>query len=288
MKYLLVAISIILGISGCAKVATDEKVVGTVNGERVTMAMLDERIDELPEYYRQTAAQYKREILDDLIVEKLLFDEAKKRKLDENEDVKKLIDKAKRKILIAKLLEDETTLKKLISDEDIESYYNQHKEQYLIPDRVKASHILVSTEEDAKKVLDELNKGADFSETAKSYSKDLTKERGGDLGYFQKGQMIPEFEKVCFELECGKISDIVQTRFGYHIIKVTDKLPSKYEQLSDVKEKIRAKLIDEAKQQQFRDFVQLLKGKARIEVKEEFFKKDKAEESTAPKEQTQQ
>ncbi len=287
MKNFIVVLSIIFFAAGCTKVATEKEVVAIVDGERITMVMLNERIEELPEYYRSAAVQHKKEILNDLIVEKLLFDEAKRRKLDKDNEVRELIQKAKRKILIARLLADETTPKKLISDEDIESYYNQHKGQYLVPEKVKASHILLSTEEEAKKVLDELNEGVDFGEMARQHSKDLTKDRGGDLGYFQKGQMIPEFEKACFRLQPGEISDIIKTRFGYHIIKVTDKRPAEFKQLSDVKEKTRAKLIDQTKQQQFRNFVQSLKDKAKIEIKEEVFKKPPTEESTSPKESEQ-
>ena len=272
MKLITLLLSIIMCISGCAKLNPGKEVVAVVNGEKITMAMLNEKIDELPEYYRQAATQHKKEILDDLIVEKLLFEEAKKQKLQKDKEVRKLINKAAKKILIAKLLELETSPKDVISDEDVQLYYQQHKNQYLVPERIKASHILLSTEEEAKKVLGELKAGADFSETAKAYSKDLTKDRGGDLGYFQAGQMIPEFEKASFELNSGETSDIVKTRFGYHIIMVTDKKPSEYKELPEVKENIRTRLIEQGKQQQFRDFVQVLKDKAKIKIKEESLK----------------
>ena len=195
--------------AGCAKGPTGKEIVATVNGEKITMAMLDVRINELPEYYQSAAAEHKKEILDDLIIEKLLFEEAKKRKLHKDKDVRNLIRKAQKKILIAKLLDEKTSSDAQISDEDIELYYSQYKEQYLVPERVKASHILLNTEEEAQGVLSQLNTGADFDQMAKLYSKDLTKDRAGDLGYFRRGQMIPEFEKVCFALEPGQMSGIV-------------------------------------------------------------------------------
>lgn len=285
MKYFILTLGIIsLVVVGCAKVEKDTKTIATVNGENITMSALNKRIDELPEYYQSAATQHKKEILDDLIVEKLLFEEAKKRQLNKNEEVKNLINKAAKKILIAKLLEIETAPKKAISDEDIELYYKQYKEQYLVPERVKASHILVSTEDEAKKILDELNAGADFAEMARLHSKDLTKDRGGDLGYFQRGQMIPEFENVCFALKPGQISGIVQTRFGYHIVKVIDKLPAEYKPLAEVKENVRTKLIEQTQQEQFKNFVDALKKKAKINVKEEIFKQEKPQNPTAAKE----
>ena len=285
MKYFSVLLSVIIFTAGCAKVVADKRVVAIVNGEKITMAMLSEKIDELPAYYQPAATQHKKEILDDLIIERLLFEEAKRRKLHKDKEVRKLMNKAARKILIAKLLETETSPEKPISDEDAGLYYEQHKDQYKESERIKASHIQLSTEEEAKKVLDELDAGADFAESAKTFSKDLTKDRGGDLGYFQKGQMIPEFENVCFELSPGQMSGIVKTRFGYHIIKVTDKQPPKYKQLSEVKEKIRAKLTDQTKQQQFRDFVKSLKDRARIDIKEKILTTESAQGSTPAKEQ---
>ncbi|MBN1404999.1 MAG: peptidylprolyl isomerase [Candidatus Omnitrophica bacterium] len=277
MKYFILTLSIILLVVGCAKTTKEAEVIATLNNHKITMGMLDERISELPEYYQQAASQHKRELLEDLIVEQLLFDEAKKRQIDKDKEVKDLIRKATRKITVAKLLEIETTPRKTVSDEDIELYYQQHKEQYLVPERVKASHILVNTEEEANKILASLHAGADFAELAKLHSKDLTKERGGDLGYFQRGQMIPEFENACFALNPGEISGVIQTRFGYHIVKVTDKLPAEYKTLSEVRENIRAKLIEQTQQDQFKDFVETLKKKAKIKVKEEAFKQNQPE-----------
>ena len=89
--------------------------------------------------------------------------------------------------------------------------------------RVRASHILVSSLEEANKVIEELNKGMDFGELAKKYSSCPSSENGGDLGLFGKGQMVKEFEDAAFSLEIGKNSGPVKTQFGYHIIKVTEK-----------------------------------------------------------------
>jgi parvulin-like peptidyl-prolyl isomerase len=87
---------------------------------------------------------------------------------------------------------------------------------------VKASHILVKTKSEAEKILDELKKGASFSKLAQQHSECPSKKKGGDLGWFGRGRMVPEFEKAAFSLKKGELSDIVKTQFGYHIIKVTD------------------------------------------------------------------
>ena len=88
--------------------------------------------------------------------------------------------------------------------------------------KVKASHILVKTESEARKILDELKKGANFAKLAKQVSECPSKKKGGDLGWFGRGAMVREFEKAAFSLKKGEMSDIVKTQFGYHIIKVTD------------------------------------------------------------------
>ncbi len=88
--------------------------------------------------------------------------------------------------------------------------------------QVKASHILVKTEGEARKILEELKKGANFAKLAKQFSECPSKKKGGNLGWFGRGKMVREFENAAFSLKKGEISDIVKTQFGYHIIKVTD------------------------------------------------------------------
>ena len=286
MRFILL-LSVVMFLSACGGDTQGSKIVAIVEGEKITMAMLDAKIDELPEYYRVAATQHKKEVLNDLIIEKLLYDAAKKRKLDKDEDVQKLIDVALKKILIARLLDIETQDVKPVSDEETELYYRQNKERFLVPEKVRASHILLSSKEEANKVKTELNGGADFAELAKKYSTDLTKDRGGDLGFFQKGQMIPEFEKVCFELKPGEISDIVETRFGYHLIKLTEKSPEQYMRLDEVRDKVKSVLIEQSKQELFKDYVEALKGKARIDIKEDVFDSPKIEQATSAKEDVQ-
>lgn len=107
------------------------------------------------------------------------------------------------------------------SDEALKTYYDENINEY--KEQVKASHILVATEEEAKAVLDRLDKGEKFSDLAIELSTDPgSGANGGDLGFFGRGQMVPEFENVAFTLEKGETSDLVQSQFGYHIIKVED------------------------------------------------------------------
>ncbi len=87
---------------------------------------------------------------------------------------------------------------------------------------VKANHILVKTEGEARKIVEELKKGASFTKLAEQHSQCPSKKKGGDLGWFGRGKMVPEFEKAAFSLKKGETSDVVKTKFGYHIIRVND------------------------------------------------------------------
>ena len=131
-----------------------------------------------------------------------------------------------------------------LTDERLKAYYNENLEEYR-DIQVKASHILVEKEEEAKELLAKIKAGADFAELATEHSKDPgSAAQGGDLGYFPKGMMVPEFEKAAFSLEPGQVSDIVPTTYGFHIIKVVDRI-DEMKKFEDVKEEIRSKLTEE-------------------------------------------
>ena len=270
--------------AGCAKKAKDE-VVATVNGKEITMTMVDEKIEKLPQYYQAFASQHKKEVVDEIIIEELLYKEAKRLKMDRDPEVKELIEDASKRILISKIVESEAKKSTPVSEDDVETYYNENREVYMVPEMVRASHILTSTEEEAKQAQADLKKGEDFGDVARKYSKDLTKERGGDLGYFKKGQMIPEFEKAAFSLDVGETSPIVKTRFGYHIIKVSDKKPATYRNFDEVKENITTLLTRERQREKLDDFTAKLKDKAKIKVNEELVVSVTEEQPAPPAEE---
>jgi len=137
-----------------------------------------------------------------------------------------------------------------VTDDELRQYFDQHKNEYTLPERLKAQHILFKTQgktpeeiekikEKAHGVLDRAKKGEDFGELAKQFSEDTTASTGGDLGDFGRGQMVPEFEKAAFSLGVGAISDLVQTQFGIHIIKVTGKQEARERSFEELKAAIR-------------------------------------------------
>ncbi|HSO66318.1 MAG TPA: peptidylprolyl isomerase [Desulfatirhabdiaceae bacterium] len=178
---------------------------------------------------------------------------------------------------IRKLIDTEVADKIQIKDDEIKAYYDSHPEAFKQPEQVKASHILVKTEagdDDAKKaeakkkiteIQQKLKDGGDFETLAKDYSDCPSKAKGGDLGFFPKEAMVKPFADVAFTLKPGEISDVVETQFGYHLIKVTDKKPEATQTYDEVKEKVGRYLKQTKVQADVMTYIEGLKKTAKIE-----------------------
>ncbi|ACL70859.1 peptidylprolyl isomerase [Halothermothrix orenii] len=154
-----------------------------------------------------------------------------------------------------------------VEESAVREYYDNNKENFKHGTQIKARHILVETEKEAREILNELENGADFGEMAKEYSTGPSSKNGGDLGYFGKGRMVPEFEEAAFALKVGQISDPVKTQYGYHIIKVEDKVEEGITPFDEVKDKIKNNLLQQKQQTAWNNFLKELRDKAEIEIK---------------------
>lgn len=281
MKYLIIVLLIII-IFPYVYAEEKEEVLADVNGVKITMADFENEVNSLPEQYRGKIN--KKKFLDDLILQELLYEEAKKKKLQEDKDVIDALKMVEKKILVQKLVEKEVMQLAKPTEEEIKKYYEENKDNYKIPEQVNAAHILIrvkdgATEEEdntARKKLEDILKkikeGGDFATLAKENSDCPSKSRGGELGYFSRGQMVPEFEEVAFKLKPGEISEIVKTKFGYHIIKVLDKKEPRQKELSEVKEEIEQQLTRKKQKDAFENYTKGLKEKAKITINEELLK----------------
>jgi peptidyl-prolyl cis-trans isomerase D len=184
---------------------------------------------------------------------------------DSHKDSFKIPEKRKIRYLLIDI--EALRAKVVVPAAEIERTYNANIEQYSTPEQVRASHILLKTEgkddaavkAKAEDVLKQARAGADFSELAKKYSEDeASQKNGGDLDYFGRGRMVAEFDQAAFTLEPGKISDLVKTQYGYHIIKVVDKRPAITRPLADVRQQIQDQLAYERAQAQAADLAQAL------------------------------
>jgi peptidyl-prolyl cis-trans isomerase C len=182
-----------------------------------------------------------------------------------------------RGMAIQRFIDKEFVQKVTVSDKKIKDYYDSHPEFFKQPEQVRAGHILIKVDSQAdesqkaearkalKKIQQKIEKGEDFSAIAKESSQCPSSAKGGDLGYFRRGQMVKPFQEAAFSLRPGEVSDIVETKFGYHLIKVMDKKPESTIPYKDAKDKIKQHLKGENVQEEVSLYVAKLKEKAKVE-----------------------
>jgi peptidyl-prolyl cis-trans isomerase C len=244
--------------------------VGTV---RITQNDLERDIKNLPEFAQKLfeGPVGKEKFLDEMIKKELLYQEATKRGLDKDPEYLRKLEEFKKLTLIGQLLEKEIEAKAKVTEQDVKDYYNKHKEELSAVSEVRASHILVKTEGDAKKILERLRKGEDFAAIAKKSSIDPgSAQNGGDLGYFSSGQMVPEFEAAAATLKEGEVSrEPVKTKFGYHIIKVTDRKKGKPVEFEKIKGVLFQRISAEKQKEFFDSYIENLKKTYKVEINKE-------------------
>ncbi len=198
-------------------------VVAKINGVEVRESDLVLADEDVGQQAPAATPEAKRDYLITYIADTILLTQAAEaKKLHETDEFKQSLDFARKKLLMGKLLESEA--KAAVTEPALRKVYDDAIKQMTPEEEVRARHILVETEDEAKAIRDEIEKGADFAELAKQKSKDTgAAAEGGDLGYFGKAQMVPEFSEAAFKLEKGQLSQPVKSDFGWHIIKIEDK-----------------------------------------------------------------
>jgi peptidyl-prolyl cis-trans isomerase C len=245
-------------------------VLAKVNGAEIRQSDVALAEEELgPSLAQMDPASKKDNVLSFLIDMKIVAKAAEDKKVENNEDFKKRLAFTRNRLLMDSLLATEG--KAATTDEAMKKVYDEASKQITGEQEVHARHILVETEDEAKAIEEELKKGADFAELAKKKSKDPGASDGGDLGFFTKDQMVPEFSAVAFALEPGKISDPVKSQFGWHIIKVEEKRNRQAPPFDQVKAQIETYVTRKAQA----DYVAKLREAAKIE------RMDKPDEAVA-------
>src|SRR3954447_11163791 len=235
-------------------------VLAKVNGAEIRASDVALAEEELgPSLAQMDPASRKENVLSFLIDMKIVSKEAEDKKIAEREDFKTRLAFARNRLLMDNLLASEG--KAATTDENMKKVYEDAAKQISGEQEVHARHILVETEDQAKKIEDQLKKGADFAELAKKESKDPGASDGGDLGFFTKDQMVPEFSNAAFALEPGKISDPVKTQFGWHVIKVEEKRTRKAPDFEQVKPQIEAYVVRKAQA----DYVSQTRAAGKVE-----------------------
>ncbi|NIS61068.1 MAG: peptidylprolyl isomerase [Proteobacteria bacterium] len=182
-----------------------------------------------------------------------------------------------RGMAIEQFIDTQFVQKISVSDKESKGYYDSHPDLFKQPEQVRASHILIKVDpggdesqkiEARKKmegIQEKAQKGEDFADLAKKFSEDPSSAKGGDLGYFRRGQMVKPFEEKAFALKPGEVSDIVETRFGYHLIKVMEKKSETTIAYEDIKGKLAQHLKQEKVRKEVNLYIEKLKEKAKVE-----------------------
>lgn len=241
----------------------ENKVLATVAGREITSNYISEIIARYPQQQQAMLnnEQGRKNVLEQAIGFELMYEFGKENGLDKSDEyitqLNKIAKELLSQIVMNKILSEVT-----VTDDEALAYYNDHKDMFKEPENVTAKHILVDSEDKCKEVKEEISSGkTTFEEAASSYSSCPSKEQGGNLGAFSKGMMVPEFEKVAFDLPIGEISEPVKTQFGYHIIKVEEKTEEKFKSFEEVKQVVINQLLQERQQSKYLDFIKQLRDK---------------------------
>src|SRR5215472_4944229 len=243
-----------------APVRAEDKVLAKVNGTEIRQSDVALAEEELGQSLAQMDPATKDEnVLAFLIDLKIVAKAAEDRKIADTDDFKRRMAFTRNRLLMDSLLASEG--KAATTDDAMKKVYEEASKQISGEQEVHARHILVETEDEAKTIKADLDKGADFAELAKKKSKDPGASDGGDLGFFTTDQMVPEFSAVAFSLDPGKVSDPVKSQFGWHIIKVEEKSNRKPPEFDQVKGQIETYVTRKAQA----EYVGKLREAAKIE-----------------------
>ncbi|MCZ7660225.1 MAG: peptidylprolyl isomerase [Xanthobacteraceae bacterium] len=249
-----------------------DPVVARVNGTDVRTSDLSMVEEDLGSNLPAMSPEAKRDYLVTFYADMVMIAKAAEgKKLGDTPEFQRRLAYQRTKLLMEQHLQAEA--KSSVTDQAMRQLYDDATKQMKSEQEVRARHILVETEDEAKAVLAELKKGADFADLAKTKSKDPSaKQEGGDLGYFTKQQMVPEFSEVAFRLDKGQLSDPVKSQFGWHVIRVEDKRDRQPPGFDQVKEQLESYLTRKAQG----DMIAKLRAEAKIE------RLDKKPEAPAP------
>lgn len=262
--------------------AQDNAVVAKIGERKITLAdfkRVTDYFDEERQKMLETNPQLKETVLRQFIQSMVISDLAKQKGFDRVPEIKEQLQFFSDNFLANEYLKREIAQKITVSEDELKSYYDSHKDEFKTQDMVKARHILVrvdnSASDDEKKkakektelYLKKIKDGEDFAKLASDFSDDPgSKAKGGDLGFFPRGRMVKPFDDAAFSLKPGETSGIVETQFGFHIIKVEDRKDSSVESFDVVKERLKQKLSQDRTRKELTDFIDKAMKDSKTEI----------------------
>lgn len=244
-----------------------DKLLAEVNGKKITGVDYNLFIDSLNPQLKQYfgGEEMNKEVVNELVYQTLLYEDAMEKGMDKDDEFTQVLEKTKESMLktyaLGKLL-----AKVSVTDDEIKKFYQDNKDIFKENESANASHILVAEEDKANEIYKKVKNGEDFASLAKEFSTCPSKEKGGELGTFTRGQMVKEFEDAVFNNEVGAITEPVKTQFGYHIIKINDKNEGRDLSFDEVKDKITAQVRRQKEQALYNEKITELKEKYQVKM----------------------
>ncbi|HET6947478.1 MAG TPA: peptidylprolyl isomerase [bacterium] len=307
-KVKVVLITVVLALAGTAAAVAvtlgmqrGTSIAATINGEVIYASELEREITAVARQYnidlnseqgRKQRDEIARVVLDQMIEQRLILQEARRRNALAGEqqvdaaieDIKRnfpsegefqlaldqrgltlndLRDRLRTNLTVQNL--QAQVSKATVSEDEIRKFYQDNRKEYDRPEQVRVRHILVETEAEARFVLARLARGEKFEDLAKQLSRDPgSKEQGGDLGFVARGQLVPEFEQAAFALQPGQVSKIVKTQYGYHVIRGIARQNAQPSTLAEVREQIRRQLLGKKQEADFTAWLKQVKQGAKV------------------------
>ena len=261
-------------------IAEGDAVLAEFGNIRVTQSDYNRTFEYYPEQVQNSIRgnpEYQKRFLTSMVQLRVISDLAREKGIDEIPEVKARIEVLLNDLLSKEFMKREVLAKISITDEDMRSYYKANSKSYTTPETIRARHILVTVpakaednvKQEARKraetVLERIRSGEDFAKLATELSDDTgSKEKGGDVGFFQRGKMVKPFEDAAFSMKKGEVSGLVETKFGFHIIRVEDRNDARLKPFDEVKEEIRATLTKLFEQEKTTEYVDEAMKKAGV------------------------
>ncbi|MCX8031279.1 MAG: peptidylprolyl isomerase [Thermodesulfovibrionales bacterium] len=260
-----------------------EEVLARVGDKTITKADLERIISYYPSNQQkriQSTPMLKKEVLERYIQGIVISKIAISKGFDKQPKIKERLELMTNDFLANQFIQQEVIGKIDVSEAEAKEYFNKYKEEFIIPEMIKVRHILIRAEKNkpaqerkalrdkAEALLQRVKKGEDFAKLASEHSEDpRSKAKGGELDFFHRGMMAPEFEKAAFALKPGQISEIVESQFGYHIIKLEERKEAYQPSFDEIKDKVIAKARDRLKDSKKDEFIKRAYKEAGVEIK---------------------
>lgn len=280
-KQLIIVVAIVLGVGILGYLSFEKKqnTLATIGRHSISVADLEDKIKTYPEQYREQLKlkENKEKILNQMVEEQLLMQAATQEGIDRRDEINKQIEQSKKEIILNTLINEKINTQVTVTEEEVKAFFKQNESQFNEVESRRVQHILVNDEAKALDLQKRAKKGEDFAALAKQYSLDPTGQNGGDLGWFQRGQLVKEFENAAYALKTrGEISGVVRTQFGYHVLRLVDARIRPKLSYDQVKQPLQNQLLANKRQAKSQEYLKTLKEQFKVKVNTKKLEQDQA------------